>query len=298
MLNRKWLFCILSASVIMSASFAAEPPPKPAATPQVIRAQRFELTDGKGNVRASMGVSDDGMAVFKLLGEDGKATVQVDSKGDIVILNDGKPKVVVGATGSDYGVGVYDSKGEFRGGLTMLHDEPMLTMLDSKGSIRLDLFMGKDEPYFVMSDGKENGAYMSLAVKGSAPRILLADGTGKARTECSLADDGAPRLLMANSAGDSCLQLLVTDDLPNVQVTNPKTKFSGTLGFTKDADLALMFVNADSKLRAGMVLSKADDPFIYVLHPNGIPGATMGISGASPYFRTTDKDSGTLWERP
>jgi len=291
----KRLVYILPA-VLMTACFAQQAP-KPE-TPKVIRAQRFELTDAQGNTRAVMGMSDDGQATLRMLDKEGKTAVQIDGDGNVVILRSGKPKVVVGTTGSDYGVGVYDAEGEFRGGLTMLDDEPMLTMLDSKGGFRVQLFLGKEEPYFSLSDGTKAGAYVSLAVKGTSPRMLIKDGNGKARAEWSLADGGAPRLLMANSAGDSCVDILVSNDLPSIQLTNPQTKSLSWMGFTKDADLALTFQGADSKVLAGMTLTATEKPVIYVQHASGMPSASMGLMDGAGYVMTTDKSGGMKWESP
>ena len=139
---------------------------------------------------------------------------------------------------------------------------------------------------------------MILKVKGSAPSLLILDAGGKTRAEYSLADDGAPKLLMANSAGNACMKLLVSDDLPSMVMSNPKTKVAGTLGFTQAGDLGLMFLNADQKVRSAMALRAGDDPLIYVMHPNGSPAAIMGFSGGEGYFSTMTSSGNLEWQNP
>jgi hypothetical protein len=314
----KRLICIVPILLLVNASFAAtKPAPKPTARPatatqaapqqpaaqsapaEVIRAKRIELTDDQGNVRALIGIGSDGEAIIKLLGKDGKTTLALKPTDGLGILGeDGKRKIVVGAAGAGYGIGVYDSKGKPRAEVTLVDDEPMMAMSDSNGKFRVEMFLIKDQPVLNLSDGTDNGASVRLKVKGSAPSVLLTDGSGTARTEYSLADDGAPRLLLANSTGSACMNLSISDDLPSIVVSNPKTKVAGTLGFTTAGDLGLMFLNADQKVRAAMALRTGDDPLVYVLHPSGNPAATMGISGGKGYFSTSDSDGGFAWQNP
>ncbi len=236
MFNYK-LFAYLIPIVLATQVYAAatKPTPKPAAPkqapPVTIRAQKIELTDDKGNVRISLGITADGAAIIKLLDKDGKPTVALRSDDGLGILNaEGKPKVVAGAAGAGYGISVFDSKGKARAELTMVDDEPYMVMTDSNGKFRLSMFLLKDQPFISLTDGKDDGAYVSLKVKGSAPQLLLSDSSGKARSEYSLADDGAPRLLMSNSTGASSLQLLFDNDLPYIETMYPNGQPAAMMG--------------------------------------------------------------------
>lgn len=293
---------LLSATAFAAQAPAAKPaPPKQPtdSTPQVIRAQKIELTDSKGNVRVSIGVSADDQAIIRLFDKDGKETMALKSDDGLGILsNEGKRKIVVGSSGAGYGIGVYDSKGNPRAELTLVDGEPYMAMSDSNGKFRASMFLLKDQPFVSLTDGKDNGALIDLEVRGSAPKLLLSDSSGKARAECSLTDDGVPRLSMANSTGISCMDLTLSDDLPSMTVSDPKTKVAGLLGFTQGGDVGLLLLNADRKLRAAMALRTGDDPLVYLLHPSGNPAATMGIGGGKGYFSTSDSDNNIAWQNP
>ena len=319
-LTERRILCILAGVMLASASFAATKPAtkptttKPAPTQQaapkatttqpeiqqVVRARVIELTDGKGTIRASMGASEDGPVVFRLFNKDGKMAVTVDSDGGITILNaDGKPKITVGKQGDSYGIAMYNSKGESRAGLTMDGDEPMLSMQDSAGKYRAMLFIQKDEPYISLSDGKSDSAHVMMYVRESAPGVAMWDTSGKLRSSYVLLADSTPRLMMMNSNADPCLKLTVADGLPSVEILNPKNDIGGIFGFINDADLTMMFTDADNKARAIMSLSSENGPYISVAHPSGNPATTMAISeSGSPYFRTADSDNNTLWRSP
>jgi hypothetical protein len=243
----KRLACVLPVLLLANAGFAAKPAPKPAApqqpVPQTIRAQRIELTDDKGNVRVVIGIGTEGEAIIKLLDKNGKPTVALRSDDGLGILNeDGKPKIVAGAAGAGYGISVFDSKGKPRCTLTIVDDEPYLAMSDSNGKFRASMLLIKDQPFISLTDGKDNGAYVSLKVKGSSPQLLLTDASGKARSEYSLADDGTPRLLMANSTGTSSLQLLLSNDIPSIDLSYPNGNPAATMtisegkGFLRTSD--------------------------------------------------------------
>lgn len=235
-MRRSGFVCIMMALVIAGGAFAAATAPKPAAKPapaEVIRAKRIELTDDQGNVRVAIGITSDGAAIIKLLDKDGNPTVALRSDDGLGLLTaEGKRKLVVGSAGAGYGVGVYDSKGNPRAELTMVKDEPMMVMRDSSGNFRAEMFLINDDPVFNLSDGKGSGASVRLKLKGSSPSMLLTDGNGKARGECSLADDGAPRLLFANSAGTSCLQLLLSNGDPILEVMHPNGQPAAMMGIT------------------------------------------------------------------
>lgn len=310
MLNWKCLFCALSASVIMSVSFAAQPAPKPApkpaaappaqAAPGVVRARTIELTDSKGNVRASMGASDDGPVVFRLFNKDGKTAVEVNSDGGLTIMNaEGKPKITVGQMGDDAGLAVYDSTGNVRIDIAMGAEEPMISLHDSEGNVRGLFYLDKGEPYMAMTDGKAEGARVAIGVPGSSPIMGIWDENGKLRTQYGLNNDSTPKLVLDNENGDACLKLLASDGLPSIEVLNPKNNIGGMFGFVADEDLALMFTNPDNKVLAAMAASKENGPYISIGHTSGNPAATMGISDTgSPYFRTADSDNNTLWRAP
>jgi hypothetical protein len=316
----KRLICIVPILLLVNASLAAtKPAAKPAppkqsapqtaapqqpaaqsAVPQVVRARVFELVDAKGDIRASMGASEGGPVVFRLFNKDGKMAVSVDSEGGITIMNnDGKPKISVGKQGEGYGIGLHDSKGALRASLTMDADEPMLSLLDSNGKYRGMLFLQKDDPYFNLTDGQDGGAHALVYVKGSAPGVAMWDSNGKMRTSYVLMDDKSPRLLMTNDTADACLKLTVSDGLPSVEVMNPKNDIGGMFGFVNDADLTMIFTDADNKARAIMSLSDENGPYMSVAHPTGNPAATLGISDSGAgYVRTSDKDNNTTWRAP
>ena len=299
----KRLVFIVSIILLAGACFAAKPTtPKPTTTPkasvpQVVRAQVFELTDSKGNIRASMGASVDGPAVFRLFDKDGHPSVSVDSDGKITILNsDGKPKVTVGQMGDEYGIGLYNSKGEIRADVCMSSDEPSVTLRDTSGNIRGLFYIIEDNPYLSLSDGKNDGANLSLSVKESIPAIGMWDKNGKLRSSYKLASrDNSPFIMMADEDSESCLELSTEGGLPSLSMVNPANEMSAFLGFMDDYDVALDLSDGD-EMQATMYLTDLAGPNIAVYHPNGKPASRMGLYDSGvPYFLTTDENETALW---
>ena len=304
MLYWKRILCIVPVLLMVNASFAAQQsPPKPAtpkpSVPQVVRAQKFELTDSKGNVKAVMATTDDGLAVIKLFDKEGKPSVLVDSAGQITIMGaEQKPNVVVGKTESGYGIGVYDSKGTYRAGLNITGDEPMFTLRDKDSNPCAMFFMQESDTYFALSDSQEDGSRVVLHVGEEGPDMVMTDTNGKVRSLYGLASDGSPKLALSNADEEPCLKLYVEDGLPALTAENPKNELSAFLGFVTDTDLAMMILNADN-VRAAMALSEDNGPYISVAHPNGNPASTLGIDDADlGYMRTSDTENNALWRSP
>lgn len=99
---------ILANFLILGSSVVAQP--TPAETPQVISAQKFQLIDGKGRIRAILDLSDQGQPYFQLKDEfdtdrvwigissdTGVAVHDLDGKTRLVLSVDeeGKPALVL-----------------------------------------------------------------------------------------------------------------------------------------------------------------------------------------------------------
>lgn len=90
---------------------------KATVVPEVIRAQRFEVVDGDGKVRAVLGKADDGGSGLAAMDEEGRARLALGTKADgsvglAVLHKTGTPVVAIGL-GADgaAGLAVLDKQG-------------------------------------------------------------------------------------------------------------------------------------------------------------------------------------------
>lgn len=115
----------------------------------VVRAERFEVVDKDGNVRAFLTTLEDGSPTLNLLDENG------ESRAWMLLSNDGSPRLI-------------------------LMDEPLLVLMDGSGEFRSVLSLDQDgSPNMSLVDGA--GVFRSVFRLGpdGSPALLLNDGDGE-----------------------------------------------------------------------------------------------------------------------
>ena len=108
---------------------------------EVVAAERFELVDAEGRVRAEVAIDEDGSAGFFVRDEDGRvrATLIQDDSQAAMYLLDGEGTIRVGAAQYAHGGGGFALHGEeSKGGavLYMKEREGSLTFYDAEGDVR------------------------------------------------------------------------------------------------------------------------------------------------------------------
>jgi hypothetical protein len=112
----KWAIVVVALCLIVTVAAVAYAAGKTSA-PEVIQAQRFELVDSEGKVRAVLGMADDGGSGLAVMGEGGRARLAMGTKADgsvglAVLRETGTPVVAIGL-GADgaAGLAVLDKQG-------------------------------------------------------------------------------------------------------------------------------------------------------------------------------------------
>jgi hypothetical protein len=180
---------VSSALVAFALGALASPPVSRAAPGQqapapVVRAQRFELVDAQGTVRAQLGVLERdviGLAVLEPGGQP-RAVIGLESDGTAGVLvadPSGQPRVGLGVDrNSSAGLRLHTAQGNS----TTLSAEPDgssgLTLADATG-LRTGLILTTD----------------------ARPGWFFRDPTGEQRASLFLAGDGAPSIVFANPQG-------------------------------------------------------------------------------------------------
>jgi hypothetical protein len=115
-----------------------KPRPDAAEESEELRARNFVLEDGKGQVRATLGMYE-GTVMLRLHTENGDpgALLYLNDERAGVTLNDnnGKHRAVLAVAQNMPILCLYDEKGEPRASLAVIKDGPRLTMRDDKGQI-------------------------------------------------------------------------------------------------------------------------------------------------------------------
>lgn len=178
---------------------------------QVVRARAFEVVDDSGNVRGTLGLSDDNSPFLSLLDPDGQVRVRISLNPD-------------GAAGLAIG----DRHGKVRAQFGLSSDgSANLALGDRNGKIRAKFgLVSENAPtpgLRVGDDGEVNFVY-SLAEQGS-PTLGLYDEAGKVRIRLGLAAEGSPILRLLTAEGElKVIMGLDGDGAPVLQFTDSEGK--------------------------------------------------------------------------
>ena len=172
---------VLAAVVSLALSLAAQAATEPKAAP-VVRAERFELVDSEGKVRAALGVTPDDQMALTMFDREGTALMQLllagsenGGKGGLALLDkEGQARVWIGFLPDDRSAVLVlgGNPGQPVGGLTMKPDGAVSLVLKGKE--------GRSEATVeVTAEGEPH-----LRLKGEDGRVLFEapapDATGEA----------------------------------------------------------------------------------------------------------------------
>jgi len=159
-------------------------------TAKVVRAERFEVVDAKGEVRAVLAVREDGTPHLALFDADGqvRAIVAVLPSGtpDLYLCDaDGKPRASLAVWEDGPSLTLRDAKGKDRATLELSRDwGPILWLDDAAGKTRLELGLGLPDGNPILSLADKEGT--TRATLGATSTKTLATGVVHQRPESSL----------------------------------------------------------------------------------------------------------------
>lgn len=171
--------------------------------PRTVVAERFQLTDSNGTVRAVLGVNDQGEVMLGL--SDARGNI----RADISVTAGGLPRVEL-----------CDSAGNTRALVCVdERDAPAITLFDG-GMVRLALSVNAEGPFVTLTDEQSRRQVTLLAGRDTAlalfqdpgGRATVAAGIGADQTAgFSVAGPGATSRLQLALRGDGTADLVVSD---------------------------------------------------------------------------------------
>jgi len=189
MMRSRWMILVVAAVLVVLAMAAAYVVRQAkTAVPEVVQAQRFELVDAEGRVRAVLGQSEYRADPY-------------DDRGEL--------RTVPMPPGSRPLLALYDETGQQRAELSLsANGDPQLQLWDSRGrpsfeelleagplpSARATLCLSSGEP--TLSFRGENGTHKVFLTGDKDPTLSLSG------------EDGRPRAILTLSGGDGTLVLV------------------------------------------------------------------------------------------
>ena len=212
----------VSSWVLTGRAVSAQPTPEQA---KVIRAERFEVADKDGKVRAKFG-----------LGEIGELSLRLDDEGGkpcaLLMLVQGTPFLLL--SGEEPALVLSGQDGKSRAQLSASDGEPDLRLFkDGKIRVMLELLQGEPDLWLADKNGKRRA---TLGLADGEPFMWLADEYEKNRTQLSMGKDGEPFLGLFDK--------------------DEKTRAG--LGIGKDGDPVLGLYDKDEKTRIELSLVQGE----------------------------------------
>jgi hypothetical protein len=210
--NAAWAVALAVLVVIAVAAVAYAAGQAKTAAPKVVRAERFELVNGEGQLLASLGTSDKDAAGLDLFDQEGDLRASLAVSADA----DGVPNLwlfdrrgaMVGMTVESNGspvIGLTDTEGNVRVNIAALPGGiSYVNLKDSTGNARVSLWSSGDDGRSSLEvRGKEDKTRLSLRISGDGSASLDMGGKqGLPSVRLSRGSDGSPRLLMGDGAGN------------------------------------------------------------------------------------------------
>lgn len=233
----------VSRWVLPGLPVSTQPPPEQA---KVIQAERFEVVDKDGKVRAMFGFEDDREPRLALYDKDGTSSATLAPFFLVISDQNDKTSAALSPLGLGVGQGktratwlglfdgepdltLYDKQGKTRAGLGLADGEPHLGLFDENGKIRAWLMLSHGEPSLVLSD-KDEKTRVVLDLSHGVPSVTLSDDKGITRAALGLFQ-GAPSLDLYDKDRKDRIALGLTDGEPSLELSDKQGKARATLGY-------------------------------------------------------------------
>ncbi|MBE7490382.1 MAG: hypothetical protein HS108_01260 [Planctomycetes bacterium] len=197
--------------------------------PAVLRAQRFELVDEGGTVRASLSAAG-GVTELRLIGhdDDTNATLRIRRDGSTALtFHDAKQqaRMVLGIGGASVGgLAFADAAGNSRLALgTDKAGAPALTMNYASGKLAGIFTVQSERDAAIILNGPKGDTNLALGNSDGRPNILMLDDKGVERMKLVLKEDNAPAWTLRDARGQARLVAGANaDGWAGLGITDPK----------------------------------------------------------------------------
>lgn len=254
----------LCANLFQSRAQAQQEP----ALPQVLRAQRFELVDETGTVRASLGCAG-GVTELRMIGHDDNTntTIRIRKDGSAALsFHDAKQqsRIVLGiGAGGVGGLAFADGDGKSRMALgTDKAGAPAVSLNYASGKLAGLFTVQAERDAALILNGPKGDTNLALGNSDGRPNILMLDDKGIERMKLVLKEDNAPAFtlrdakgqprLVAGANADGWTGLGITDNKGTVRTlmfADPKGECGLTVSDATGKSRAALAVNAENKAR-------------------------------------------------
>lgn len=146
---------------------------------EAVTAQEFRLVDAEGELRAVLGLREDGMVALVLNDQSGRKRLSMGAgdEGAAVIVGDeeGEKRLAVGFANAVPLIALADKAGRERLALTVAEDTSAIMLQDEAGTGRAGIMFSEGIPFVSLSDREERTrAVLSLEAAG-APALSMFD---------------------------------------------------------------------------------------------------------------------------
>jgi hypothetical protein len=236
MTKTRWLVALAVLCVVVAAAAVAYAAgkAKPAVPVQeVVRAQKFELVDEKGKVRAELSIHPDGLGPILVMYDQAG-----DIRADLSVVNDGPARLVFHEKGGKRQAWLEDSgltllEGlDVRAALSATKDPgPARALYDQAGKQRAALELRDNSPMLRMFDqAKQCRVVLAAEMPATGPGLAFADRAGGLRANLGLSADGCPLLILYDERSKMRAGLNVFETGPSLMLYDRAEKERAGLG--------------------------------------------------------------------
>lgn len=175
--------------------------------PTIVKANKFQLVDSAGAVRAELG-TDRGATELKLIGADSTTTallrIEKDGTTSLRMLDsEATDRVVLGSKADGWGgLAFADIKGVQRTAIgNDKEGSPLLSQNYASGKLANLLTVQGDSEAVLISNGPKGDSLAAFGNSAGRPSLSMQGKGSKDRIKISLKRDGSPTLIMADAKG-------------------------------------------------------------------------------------------------
>jgi hypothetical protein len=240
---------------------------------RVVAAERLEVRDARGIVRAALTVTDDGACGLVLSDEAGKVRLSM-------IANQDHPSLAL-----------YDPQGTLRAELAVAAaGPPSLVLYDGQQTPRSRLTVANDGSTTLGLCDEAGSARLAIQVDGNQPELTMLDDNLIPRASLALSDAGAPRLALADPSGTPRVALASRLDAAGLTLSTPDQPTRAQLVVDHRGQPTLELYDSQSVRRAKLSVSDQRSPgspgLLLYDHQENLRLAVKVLSDGSPVIES------------
>lgn len=217
-------------------------------TPKVLRCQKLQVVNSRGEIRAELEIQNDG-AILNMADDQGV------------------PRVILGIKEGKSGLFLTDAAWNTRINLIVDKDIPLLTLNDSVGEFRMVLTVDKNNTPIIELFDAQGNPRATLDVDELGPSLSLAGPKGKSVAYLTVTKDGSD-LTLSDSERNPRIALTAYKDGPSLILLDALGRQRAILG-ENSMNAGLTLHDSKGTPRAAMLLFKHGGPKLALFDAQG-----------------------------